>query len=142
MISTCPICQHERTDMLPRGMYISTAALHILRRINRTWAESDGICQRCYEAATDTACELEDMEAEQGGVSGFVQYFRYHLTRRESSQWHHKNPDFQKWHRANIDERATAAAKAAGRECWTIFDCDETLLAQGCLTEGGGSRNG
>ncbi len=130
---TCPLCQQKR-DLLPRGIYISTAALRILQRLNPTWAESDGLCQRCFEAAMDTACELEDMQIEQG-VPGFTQYYRYHLTRRESSQWHHSNPDLAKWHRENIDERVALEAKAVGYDSWLIFGPDEKLLAQGCFTE-------
>jgi len=82
----------------------------------------------------DTECELEDMEAEQG-VPGFTQYYRYHLTRRESSQWHHVNEDLAKWHRENIDDKVALEAKVSGYDAWLIFDVDETLLSQGCFTE-------
>jgi len=75
------------------------------------------------------------MRIEQG-VPGFTQYNRYHLTRRESSQRHHSNLNFAKWHRANIDERVVLEAKAANFDAWLVFDVDETLLAQGCFSEG------
>ncbi len=84
----------------------------------------------------DTACELEDMQIEQG-APGFSQYHRHHLTRRESSQWHHSNLDLAKWHRGQIDERVALEAKARGYDAWLVFDVDESLLAQGCFSEEG-----
>lgn len=120
--------------MLPRDAYISTAALRILQKLNTEWTESDGLCQRCYEAAQDTACELEDIEAEQGCVSGFTQYYRYHLTSREHRLWNHASVYLAEYHRANVDDKVAREARAAGYDAWLVFGPDETLLAQGCYT--------
>ena len=76
------------------------------------------------------------MEAEQG-PPGFLQYFRYHLSSRESGQWNHSNPDLAKWHRENIDERVALEAKARGYGSWLVFGLDEELVAQGCFADGG-----
>ena len=130
----CPLCQLQRSDMLPQGVYLSTLALRILQKLNPTWAESDGLCQRCYEAAMDTACELEDMDVDHG-TKGFLQYLRYHLSSREIRLWNHANPDLAHWHRMNIDEKVALEAIGAGYDAWLVFGADEELLAQGCSTE-------
>ena len=50
---------------------------------------------------------------------------------REDSQWHHVNPDMQRWRQNQIVERVGDEALAAGYDCWVLFDADEVMVAQG-----------
>ena len=61
--------------------------------------------------------------------------YRHTLTRRESSQLNHVNPDMARWRQGQILERISDEAIAGGYEEWRIFDRDERELAWGCLTE-------
>jgi len=119
--------------MVHFDMYGSIGALLILARTNPYWRPKDGVCQGCLEAAEETACEMGKARGGQG-TRGFMQHYRHHLTRRESSQWHHRNAELRKGHRANIGERVALEARAAGYDSWLIFGLDEELLAQGCFT--------
>ena len=64
-MTTCPICKVPCPYMLPDNMYVSTAALYILRRTHPSWSRADGICLRCHEAAEETAHELEKVQNEE-----------------------------------------------------------------------------
>ena len=56
------------------------------------------------------------------------------LTKREQGQWHHCNPDMQRWRQAQLVERVGDDALAAGYDAWLVFDTDEKLLGQGVAT--------
>ena len=76
--------------------------------------------------------EIEDVKAEQRPSSvAFNQYYRYTLTKREHGQWHHCNPNMERWRQCQIVERVGDEAHAAGYDSWLVFDTDEGLLAQG-----------
>ena len=59
-----------------------------------------------------------------------------HTAKREHGQWHHVNPDMQRWRQrqGQIVERAGDEALAAGYDSWLVFDVDEQMLAQGVAT--------
>ena len=61
--------------------------------------------------------------------------YRHILTRRESSQRNHVNPDMARWHQDQIMDRVSDEAIATGFEEWRIFDADECELAWGMDTE-------
>ena len=60
--------------------------------------------------------------------------YRHTLTRRESSQWHHVNPDMARWRQYQILDRISDAAIEQGYEEWRILDVDERELAWGMGT--------
>ena len=90
------------------------------------------MCRACLESIINTVAEIEDAMAEQRpSTTPFNEYYRYTLTKREHGQWHHRNPDMERWRQRQIVERVGDEALAAGYDSWLVFDADETLLAQG-----------
>lgn len=61
--------------------------------------------------------------------------YRHTLTRRESGQWNHINPNMARWRQGQIVERISDAAIEAGFEEWELWTADERRLAWGCETD-------
>ncbi len=75
---------------------------------------------------------IDDAKAqERPSTTPFNDYYRYTLSKREHGQWHHCNPDMERWRQTQIVERVGDDALAAGFDCWLVFDLDEKLLGQG-----------
>jgi len=76
--------------------------------------------------------EIDDAKSqERPSKTPFNEYYRYTLTKRERGQWHHCNPDMQRWRQGQIVERVGDAALKAGYHAWLVFGVDEALIAQG-----------
>ena len=133
-MSPCPVCQHPTTDAnLVRNPYVNGQTLALTLKINPDWKPEDGMCRTCLESISDTVAEIEDAKSEQRpSTTSFKEYYRYTLTKREHGQWHHCNPDIERWRQTQIAERVGDEALAAGYDSWLVFDTDEGLLAQGC----------
>ena len=120
-----------------RMPYVYGRTLALTLKINPDWKPEDGMCRTCIESVIDTVAEIEDMKAEQRpSLAGFNEYYRYTLTNREHGQWHHVNPNMQRWRQGQIVERVGDEALAAGYDSWLVFDVDEGLLAQGVAIVG------
>jgi len=106
--------------------------LTLTLKINPNWTREDGMCRGCLESIMDTVAEIEDARAQQRpSATPFNEYYRYTLAKREHGQWHHCNPDIQRWRQTQLVERIGDEAREQGRDCWLVFDTDEKLLAQG-----------
>ncbi len=117
-----------------RHPYVYGQTLDLTLKINPDWKREDGMCRGCLENIMDTVAELEDARTEQRpSATPFNQYYRYTLTKLEHGQWHHVNPDMQRWRQGQIVERIGDDALAAGLDSWLVFDTDEGLLAQGIV---------
>ena len=108
-----------------------TQAVELIHRINPTWKDGDGCCHRCVESVLKAVDDATHQTGRLNAQTGFRDYFRYYLSKRQSVFWHHVNPELRKWKRTVIIEEAGAAADSAGFGAFVIFDVDETLLAQG-----------
>jgi len=99
------------------------------------------MCRTCIESIIDTVAEIEDAKAqERPSTTNFNEYYRYTLTKCEHGQWHHVNPDMERWRQTQIVERVGDEALAAGYDSWLVFDPDEPLLAQGVAGHDGSER--
>ena len=92
------------------------------------------MCRTCLESVINTAAEIEDAMTQKRPSQTNFNYYRYTLTRREHGQWHHCNPDMERWRQRQIVERVGDEALAAGYDSWLMFDTDAGLLAQGVAT--------
>ena len=135
-MTPCPVCQRPTIGAaLVRHPYVYGQTLALTRRIDPDWKREDGMCRTCLESIINTVAEIEDAKAEQRPSKvGFNQYYRYTLTKREHGQWHHCNPDMERWRQRQIVERVGDEALAAGYDSWLVFDTDEKMLAQGVGT--------
>jgi len=131
-MTPCPICQRPTTDTdLIRNPYVYGQTLALILKINPDWKPEDGMCHTCIESIINTVAEIEDAKAEQRpSTTPFNAYYRYTLTQREHGQWHHRNPDMERWRQREIVERVGDEALAAGYDSWLVFDVDEKMLAQ------------
>ena len=121
-----------------RHPYVYGQMLALTLKINPDWKGEDGMCRTCVESIIDTVAEIEDAKAEQRpSATPFNEYYRYTLTNREHGQWHHCNPDMERWRQRQIVERVGDEALAAGFDSWLVFDTDEGLLAQGVMDKPG-----
>ncbi len=90
------------------------------------------MCGTCLESIINTVAEIEDAKAQQRpSATPFNEYYRHTLTKREHGQWHHCNPDMQRWRQTQLVERVGDEAHAVGYDSWLVFDTNEKLLAQG-----------
>ena len=133
MNATCPIC---RRDTRSESIFIPLSGgsdLHALaRKINPSWELRDGCCEDCLNQMGKMLGELRN--GPEKGAAGYPKsFYRYHLNRRERGQWHHCNPDMQKWRQGQIQERVSEEAIAQGYVGWLIFDGDEVMIGQGVL---------
>ena len=119
-MTLCPICQRPTPVAdLVRNPYVYGQTLTLTLKINPDWKREDGMCRTCLESIIDTVAEIEDAKAQQRpSTTPFNEYYRYTLTNREHGQWHHCNPDMERWRQRQIVERVG----------------DEGLLAQGVAT--------
>ena len=132
-MTPCPICERPTPDAaIVRFPYVYGATLDLTLKINADWQGKDGMCRDCLESIINTVAEIEDAKVEQRPSStNFREYFRYTLTKREHGQWHHCNPDMERWRQRQLVERVGDEALAAGYDSWLVFDVNEGLLAQG-----------
>ena len=93
------------------------------------------MCRTCIESIIDTVAEIEDAKTqERPSTTPFNEYYRYTLTKLEHGQWHHCNPDMQRWRQTQLVERVGDEALVAGYDSWLVFGTDEKMLAQGVAT--------
>ncbi|MDK1021713.1 MAG: hypothetical protein QGD90_08780 [Candidatus Hydrogenedentes bacterium] len=126
--------------MLPKESSIRLACRFIARKstindtcLTRVISRLSKCQLRSYLSAQ---AELEDLKAEQRPSSvDFNEYYRYPLSKREHGQWHHCNPEMQRWRQGQIIERVGDEALAAGYDSWLVFDLDEGLLARAVTGE-------
>lgn len=127
-----PTSNPRHQSNLVRHPYVYGQTLALTLKINPEWKHEDGMCRTCVESIIDTVAEIEDAKTqERPSQTSFNEYYRYTLSKREHGQWHHCNPDMERWRQRQIVERIGDDALAAGYDAWLVFDSDEKLLAQG-----------
>ena len=101
--------------------------------MNPEWDESKGCCKACFNCIMDTV-ENAWVPANDFGIRGLKDGFRYVLTGRESGNWNHINPDLQRWWQKKYIDVISDKAIEAGFDEWFVFDAEEKVLAQGRVT--------
>ena len=125
----CPLCHNENLTPMP-SPYWQPDALALAHKMNPEWIESDGCCRHCFDRIVETV-EQAWVPAENFGIRGVADGYRYVLTKRETGQWGHVNPDLQRWWQGKIVEQVSEKAVGAGYDEWFVFDSGEQVLAQG-----------
>lgn len=133
-MDTCPVCRGI-PGHLARTVAFDALELSLVHQLNPLWtADRDCICDRCIRAVRTSAIRLREKQSRPPRADGFREYARYHLSRRDSGQWHHVNAEIAKWRQRQIVDRVSEDAVRDGCECWVLYDCDERMIAQGLNT--------
>jgi hypothetical protein len=83
----------------------------------------------------ESSRRLRKRESPSANKDKFRGYTRFYLSRVESLQWHHVNPDLAERRRAQIVRRVKNSAVRDGVNLWALFDADEILLIQGAASD-------
>ena len=65
------------------------------------------------------------------GTSYITSRVFYVLTKRETGNWNHQNPDLQRWWQKIYIDGISDRAVEAGHDEWFVFDAEEKVLAKG-----------
>lgn len=95
----CPVCNRAAVA-LAVNPNLDRLAHSLVLRVRPERSPGSGICPRCITAFRESARRLP--EREPITPSNFREYRRYYLTRIESAQWNHINPDMAPGRRAQI----------------------------------------
>ncbi len=99
---TCPLCKLEvpESDLIPNP-YWQDDSLQLAHAMNPAWDEAEGCCRVCLDKILDTI-ETKWVPTHPFPIRGLKDGFRYVLTKRESGNWNHINPDLQRWWQKKI----------------------------------------
>ena len=131
----CPLCKNDanKDDLIP-APYWQPKPLKLAHKMNPEWNEDDGCCARCFDRIVDAAHTTWE-PSQNVGIRGLKDGYRHVLTKRQSGNWHHINPDLQRWWQKKIVNEISQQAREVGFDEWFIFDATEAVLAQGWVTD-------